>query len=235
MNDNRLAIRSVPVDPVSAKEAARTCRAFLSGNAQRRIVTVNPEFAVAAARNPRFREVLWTSDLALADGMGMVLAARWLLGKRIERVTGVDLMADLARIAAERGNAVFFLGGQGGCAKKAAGVMRSRYPGLSVAGWSEEDDPSRIDIKDASIIFVAFGAPKQELWIADNLSKFPGIRIAMGVGGAFDMIAGKTPRAPHRLRSAGFEWLWRLFIEPGRWRRIATATMRFPILVLFGR
>lgn len=190
------------------------------------IATVNPEFVVRARRDRMFRRVLNTSDLALVDGIGIALALRLLYGIRAWRVTGADLIPQLARLAARDELPVFLIGAAPGVAGRAAGRLVALAPGLQVAGTlsgspepAEDEATARvIRAGGTRLLFVAFGAPAQELWIARNLRNLDPC-IAIGVGGAFDYLAGAVRRAPAWMRSAGLEWLYRLLREPWRWRR----------------
>ena len=159
-----------------------------------------------------------------------------------ETVTGTDLTAALCELAAKNGWKVFFLGGWKGAAEKAASTVKKKYPGLIIESFegsqrinketSEEHKAvrERLAAFSPDLLFVAYGPVTQEKWLAKNLPELP-VKVAIGVAGAFDMIAGLKPRAPSGMRKAGLEWLWRLLIEPARWRRIFTATVIFPLRV----
>ncbi len=226
----RITICSIPVDVVLKTEALERCREFLRDGKQHQVVTVNPEFIVEAQKNSAFREALQKSDLALADGIGVFFAARYLHGLALERIPGIEFMLDICMLAEKEHASLFFLGGRENVAQKTAKILQSRFPGLQVSGCSEE--PGGLSEVDADILFVALGAPKQELWIAQNLARFPRVKIAMGVGGAFDMLSGKIKRAPRWLRKLGLEWVWRFALEPWRLGRIYRAVCVFPVLVL---
>ena len=159
-----------------------------------------------------------------------------------ERVTGVDLMGHIAIVASRLNVPIFLLGASEGVAEKVAAVLKKHSPKLIVAGTfagspHEDDFPAlqaRIAETRPGVLFVAYGSPAQELWIARHLHELPSVRIAMGVGGAFDFIARIRKRAPHWMRSLGLEWLYRLVQEPSRWRRIWNATVKFPLMVIRG-
>ncbi len=160
-----------------------------------------------------------------------------------ERVTGVDTMTDLC-LALTKEHPVFLLGAAPGIADKAAAVLKAKNPGLNVAGTyagspADSDAPEilrKIAVSGAQILFVAYGAPKQDVWIDRHLKELPSVKIAMGVGGRFDFIAGAQVRAPTAFRSLGLEWLWRVVREPKRIGRILTAVVVFPWMVLrFGK
>ncbi len=217
------------VDGIVAAAAADSCR---------QIVTVNPEFIMAARRDPAFAAVLNNADLAVPDGIGLIWASRWRGRPLPERVAGVDLVERVAAVAARRGLPVYLLGAQAGVAAAAADVLVARYPGLIVAGTyaaspaPDEDEAivARINQAQASILFVAYGAPRQELWIQRNREHLK-LGVAVGVGGAFDFISGRSHRAPRWMQRLGLEWLHRLYHEPWRWRRML-ALPRFVWAVL---
>lgn len=181
------------------------------------VVTPNPELLVIASSDREYKNVLNGAKLALADGVGVVLGARF-VGKIIQqRITGVDLVKSLCNYVSKQPITVGFLGGEPSVAVKTAECLQKLYPGLrvsfAVSEWTDSLKHKKVDI-----LFVAFGSPKQEIWIKNNLKNLPA-KVAVGVGGAFDFISGKTPRAPKFLRSFGFEWLFRLIIQPWRIRR----------------
>ena len=158
-----------------------------------------------------------------------------------QRVTGTDLLQGIASANSrlcppER---IFLLGAGPGVAEKAAEELRRRNPAIQEIGTyggspREEKEATiiaRINACSSTLLFVAYGAPQQDLWIAKNLAKMPSVKIAIGVGGAFDCIAGKKRRAPRWMQHLGIEWLWRLILEPRRMRRIWRAVIVFPWLV----
>ncbi len=250
----RIEILGVPVDAITKVEALMKAQNMLAERRGHFLTTPNPEMLVLATREPRFKEVLRKADLAIPDGIGLLYAAR-LHGKRIpERVSGADFLDELAALALQKGLPVFLLGGgqstlagKQDVAKRAADILREKYPGLEVVGAESggqvslsadgtwQMDPALLDrIRAASpaMLFVAFGHGKQETWIADHLAALPSVRLAIGIGGAFDFIAGEVRRAPLMMRRLGLEWLWRLVRQPSRFGRIWTAVAVFPWLAL---
>ncbi len=147
-------------------------------------------------------------------------------------VTGTDLMLGLCDLASKKGYSVFLLGGRGGAAEAAAKRLKVRFANLNIIGTYEGGSWEEFEGKTADFLFVAYGAPKQEKWIARNLPKIS-VKVAMGVGAGIDFTAGRKKRAPGILRRLGFEWLWRLVQEPFRLRRILNATVKFPLLVFW--
>ncbi|MBA2679130.1 MAG: WecB/TagA/CpsF family glycosyltransferase [Ktedonobacteraceae bacterium] len=202
------------------------------------VVTVNPEFVMLARRNAAFLQVINQASLVVPDGIGIVLALRYLRHPTPERVTGVDTVVALARRCAEENYRIYLLGAAPGVAEIAATRLRELTPGLEIAGTyagspapSEEDELiERIRAARADVLYVAYGAPAQDLWIARNLARLP-VAVAMGVGGSFDFIAGRQRRAPQVMQRVGMEWLYRLYREPWRWRRML-ALPRFAIQVI---
>ena len=204
----------------------------------RQVCTVNPEFIMTARRHPAFAQVLAAADLCTPDGVGVLWAAR-LAGVRLnERVTGSDGIHRICEQAALQGWRVFFLGAAPGVAERAAAELSRLYPGLPVAGTyggspADTDWPQirqRLADAPADLLFVAYGHPRQDLWIHQHKQELP-VAVALGIGGAFDFVAGITPRAPHWLRRLGLEWLYRLARQPWRWRRMAALPL-FALLVL---
>lgn len=201
----------------------------------RHLVTLNPEYVMGAVRDDAFRNTLRDADLATPDGVGIMIAVRWLYPAHpsrgmFDRVTGVDVTEMIAAISADRGVPVFLLGARSGIAESAAKTMSERHPGFALAGaWdggtpAETDDQEsrvRIGSSGAKAVLVAYGAPGQIHWIARNQEALAeaGVSLVVGVGGALDFISGTVRRAPGWVRRMGCEWLYRLLREPWRWRR----------------
>ncbi len=236
-------ILGVRVHATTMPEALERIAAFVAAGPSHQIVTVNPEFVMTARRNLAFRQVLNQADLSLPDGIGLVWAARLLHGRGAlpERVAGVDVVERLAEVGARRGWRLYLLGAAEGVAARAAQALTRRYPGLAVvgtcAGSPTEAEAAgliaRVRAAQPDILLVAYGAPAQDLWIARHRHELQ-VPVAMGVGGAFDFIAGVTRRAPRWMQKAGLEWLHRLIQQPWRWRRM-TALPRFAALVIWQR
>ena len=239
----RFKFFDAPIDAVTMGEALAMAGKMLSNGRQNIIFTPNPEILLEASRSKEYRAILQKADLALPDGIGLVLIGRFLGAPFRERVAGVDFMVKLCEFAAKHGQKIFLLGGENCVAGRTAIVLKKQFPDLQVAGWSEDIQYHRHSerseepgIYSTDIIFVALGAQKQEWWICDNLSHLSNIKIAMAVGGAFDMISGDIPRAPAFLRKAGLEWLWRFALEPKkRWKRVFNAVAVFPIKILISK
>ncbi|RLC37860.1 hypothetical protein DRH29_00385 [candidate division Kazan bacterium] len=269
-------ILGVKVHTITLPQALQEIIAMIHTRRNHYIVTPNPEMVMYANLHPWFREVLNNSSLSLADGVGLLWAAKYLslpitnipvlkqiqewwqwlwtsaavvLAPRLlnvipERLTGADMVWEMAKLASERGWRIFLLGAGPGVALKAARVMQQLYPRLNVVevmvGPPHEDEEEvirRIQQTNPQIIFLAFPADKQMKWIKNFLPRLHK-SIAIGIGGALDFIVGgaamqaganATParRAPEWMRDRGLEWLWRLISQPWRKDRIKTATIEF--------
>ena len=247
---SRFHLNGIPVDRLSLDDAAaRVIHALRNRKTNRDsrgpllIMGPNAQLVTLAARNPVFARALRSAHLAVPDGISIVLAAR-LLNKPVpERVPGGELMERLCIEAAKQNLSVFFLGGLPGAAEKAARKFKILYPGFRVAGTScpqpgFESDPVECDRIRRQIAFakpdllcVAFGAPKQEIWMAENCPTLP-IGAAISVGAALDTQSGLRKRAPKWTHRIGLEWLYRFIREPRRlWRRYLIGNTHFLWLV----
>ncbi len=224
-----ITLLNIRIDNITYDEALARIEIFLREPGLHHIATVNPEFVVLAQTNAEFTRVLNATALNTPDGVGLLWAARQQGRQFHERVAGQELVDRICALAAERGEPIFFLGAREGIAEQAAQVLKYKYPRLQIAGCyagsprPEEEQAlvERVNKSNARILFVAYGPPKQELWIARNATRL-NISIAMGVGGTFDTLAGIVPRAPKWMRDAGFEWTYRLLREPRRIKRQLT-------------
>ncbi|MBI3985031.1 MAG: WecB/TagA/CpsF family glycosyltransferase [Candidatus Levybacteria bacterium] len=181
------------------------------------IVTPNPELLVIADEDKDYKKVLNNAKLALADGIGVMWGARFVGRSLRQRITGVDFTESLCNYISKRPITVSFLGGGPKIAELTAECLVKKYPGLKVSWFSKEYDSSLKD-KKTDILFVAFGSPKQEIWISKNLNNV-NARVVIGVGGTFDFITGNVKRSPKLLRNLGLEWLFRLLVQPWRIKR----------------
>lgn len=235
-------VLGIPVHAVTAQGALTLIEQFMAEPRVHQVATVNPEFVMAAQYDPAFRYALQTADLRLPDGIGMLYAAR-LRGRSLpERVPGSELVYALAERAAGRRWPLFLLGAGPGVAEEAARVFCERYPDLCIAGAYagspavEENDEivRRINDSGAALLFVAYGAPKQDKWIERNRLNLRTVRVAVGVGGSLDFVTGRAVRAPRWAQQMGLEWLHRLYKEPWRWRRML-ALPRFALRAMLTR
>jgi len=241
----KVDILGVKVDNVSFDEAVEDIDALVHDSRRHYVVTVNPEFIVAAQKDVEFKKLLNSADLAVCDGIGVLWAAKFLGSPLPQRVTGVDLMLALCGLAEAKNLTIFLLGARGDTAATAARVLRRRFGGLNILGslsgspQVKDDEAVVRQIKKEAggrkidFLFVAYGHSRQEKWIVRNLSKLE-VGVAMGVGGAFDYISGEVRRAPPLMRHLGLEWLFRLLVQPSRWRR-QLALLHFILLVFLQR
>ncbi len=221
-----ITVGGVRIDAVDMATARARLRTAVAGPDFHQVATVNMDFLARAQRNQAIREVLASSWLNLPDGAPVVWLGR-LLGRRVpERVTGADLVPLLVADASRQGVSTFLLGGEGWSAAQAATRLAAQVPGALIAGWHEPprrpldqiDDKEiirRIEASGAGVLLVALGHPKQELWIHRHRARLP-VSVAVGVGCVFDLLAGRSRRAPAWMRRCGVEWLYRLLSEPRR-------------------
>lgn len=203
---------------VSQKEVLEYILRKISSEAKKfYIVTPNPEILIIANKDKDYKTILNSADLALADGIGIILASKFLGVSLKGRVTGIDLVENLCRKVSIQPITVSFLGGGPKIAERTAECLKKNYPSLKVK-FAGDSVHSVSELKGTDILFVAFGSPKQEFWIAENLKTLP-VKVAIGVGGSFDMISGEVKRAPVFIRNLGFEWLYRLIRQPWRVKR----------------
>ncbi|HVA29379.1 MAG TPA: WecB/TagA/CpsF family glycosyltransferase, partial [Candidatus Baltobacteraceae bacterium] len=214
------------LDTIDAAAAAERVAQFARSGSGELVVTLGTEMVVYAQRDERFRSIVNASALSLCDTVGLLAVARRRGAALDARVTGVELVVALCKIAARDTIPVYFLGGDEGVAADAAAILEARFPGLNVAGirngfFTQEQTPAIVDAIRASkarLLFVGLGTPRQEFWLAEHLSQ-TGAGAGVGVGGSFDVLSGRVSRAPYLWRRLGVEWLYRLLRDPRRWRR----------------
>lgn len=228
-----LGVKVQVIEDYVVKEMLHT---FLNSDTQHQIVTVNPEFIVTTRKNKKFLNVINESSLATIDGNGVIKALQF-LGHDVsldQRLTGTHLTQVLINIAIHSKYKILFcLHSQGlTTVEELTKVISQKYPELRFAVATETNALIKAQESRPRIVIVGFGAPFQDIWLWENLTKMPTVKIAMGVGGALDFISGKQKRAPKIFRSFGFEWLWRLGQQPLRLARIYRAIIIFPFLVI---
>ncbi len=227
-------ILGVLFDDITAEEAADAGLALLDKPGFHYVVTPNPEFILAARKDPDFREILNGADLSLPDGVGVIYAAK-LLGRPLKgRSPGIEFAQRLMAWMAESGKKLFLLGAKPGVAELAADKLKETCPGLNICGvhdgYFKEDGPvvEAIKASGADVVFVCLGAPKQERWMVKN-GPATGAKLAVGLGGCLDVFAGTVQRAPEKWQKAGLEWLYRLIQEPSRFGRMA----KLPLVLVY--
>jgi N-acetylglucosaminyldiphosphoundecaprenol N-acetyl-beta-D-mannosaminyltransferase len=236
---SKIEILGVKIDSLKFKEAVKMIDGYILSSEKKchQIVTVNPEFIVTTQKDKEFKRILNRADLSLPDGIGLKYAAKAQGENFPERITGTDLTWALAKLAEDRGYRIYLLGAAPGVALQVANWLKLIHPRIKIVGVypgspDEKGLIDRINQANPNILFVAFGAPKQEKFIAQNLSKL-NCQVAIGIGGAFDYISGIVDRAPLWIRKINIEWLYRLIKQPKRIKRIFTAVIIFPILFFF--
>lgn len=230
MKKNVLGIK---IDDIPVSRIVTLVEDWLKTSAKKYIVTPNPELVVMAQKDAELKNIINNADLSIPDGNGLKIATDIVCNS-----PGIDVMEELVKLSAEKGFTIGLLGGGKMVAERTAKCLQKKYKNLKVSFVSEggeiDDQGNRQQVTGNSakntdayrlpptasldILFVAFGQPKQEKWIAKNLDKMP-VKIMMAVGGSFDYIAGIVPRAPLWLRNLGLEWLFRLVIQPWRIKR----------------
>lgn len=206
------------------------------------IISINPENYLTMVHSPLFAKIVLSSRMQIADGIGIVWAARFLGRGPLVRLTGVELMDKLIRHAYRYRLRCLLIGGESKIADTLAKCYREQFPGLKIGGISAFTNvtfPKKNEMMQLKeivlsvkpqIVFVAFGTPAQELWINANRNLLNGC-LVVGVGGAFSMLSGAVPRAPKWLQQVGLEWWYRLVRQPWRWRR-QLALLKFTGLVI---
>lgn len=254
-----IEILGVKIDPLLEAELDQKLIKLLESKKKQQIVTINSEFLVLAHDNPDFKQLLNNANLRIADGVGILIAAKFLKSKITkntilrpiaaflklfslvlvaffkprkirgpipERISGVDLSYKLVQLAQTNQFKIFLLGAGVGVSEKAALKLQTDYLELKVSGSYSgspkmEDEQKIIEMVNKNktdILFVAFGAPKQDFWINRNLKHLK-IKIAVGVGGTLDFMSGDLKRAPFWFQKHSLEWLYRLWTQPKRFIR----------------
>ncbi len=232
-------IVGINIDNISMEDAANRVEGFLDDDGLKMIFTPNSEILMDAVKDPEFADILNKGHIVVPDGIGVVIASRFYKKPLKDRVAGYDLMCSIIDIAYEKEKSIYFLGGAEGIAETAVKKLVESYKNIKILGWHNgyfDEEEEKIILNDIielkpDILFVALGAPKQEKWIYKNRHSIPS-KIAMGVGGSFDVIAGKAKRAPEFYQKAGLEWFYRLIKEPKRIFRVLKLP-KFVILALY--
>lgn len=228
-----MKILDVKIDEVNYAEALEKIAGFIVSRKPHQIITVNPEMIVEAQKNPEFKKILNDSDLNTPDGRGILWALKKIHAIKLKTpVTGVDLTNKLALLSQTKNWRIYLAGAGEGIAEKAAQNLLKKYPQAKIVGVSQEPNISEIKKKKPDILLLAYGAPKQDIWIAQHKKEL-NVPVMIGVGGTFDYISGHIRRAPKWMRKIGLEWLFRLIQQPSRFCRIFNAVVKFPILVIF--
>jgi len=240
---------SVPLFPLTKQEFVLGCKRLIADGKKVSIATVNPEFLLLAKRNPRFAQVLSSCSFRVVDGFGISLAAYLKFHVRLPRVTGTDAVEELIDIARIHEFSIGVIGGKKGRSTRAVEYLKTRYPNVRFLDVLNGEDCivnergefiqgeqvfiHEMELKKPNILFVAFGAQKQESFLLQSFKEFSFLRAGIGIGGLVDVWSGHIKRAPRIFSRCGLEWLWRLFQEPKRFTRIVNAVIVFPIQAIF--
>lgn len=228
----KINILGVAFDALTLGEAEERADALLCSGAGGYIVTANPEIVLRCREDAAYAAAVNGAKLVLADGVGDLCAARILGTPLPGRVAGSDLVPRLLARLAERGGSVFLYGARPGVAERAGESLQSACPGLRIAGTENgyiSDETALLEALEREkpdLLLLGLGAPRQELWMAENRQRTPAVMI--GVGGLLDVFAGDIPRAPESWQRLGLEWLYRLLREPRRFKRV----IRLPKILL---
>ena len=188
------------------------------------ILAINPEKVFAFQSNSFLHIFFERATLIIPDGIGIVMALRFLYGVKVNRIPGADLMQNICREAPVRGYRIFIYGATENVNAEACKVLRDRYPGIEIVGRANgfvaqehmEDLVARINASEANILFIALGSPKQEEWMATYAERLTTVKLCQGIGGTLDTIAGTVKRAPLFWQKLGLEWFYRLLKQPSR-------------------
>jgi len=235
----RFELLGSPMDSASMEETVETIRSGIENHRFIQHVVVNAAKLVQMRIDPLLRASVHACDLINIDGMGVVFAARWLGHPVAHRIAGIDLFHALVQMSAQQGFPIFLLGAEPAIVATVANRLQAQHPGLRIAGyhhgyfWSDEKAMvNSIRASGAKLLFVAITSPKKENFI-NRWREQLGVQFVMGVGGTFDVVAGKVARAPRWMQTAGLEWLFRALQEPGRLgRRYLLTNWQFAGLVL---
>lgn len=233
----KISVKGVQFHGISMLELLAHVKLRIANQKKTRLSFANPEFVVVAQHNPFLMNYLNTADYNLADGFGILFAAR-LYGKQLpERVTGTDFTQQMAALSAKSGYSIYLLGGKPGVAEKAARKLCIDHPGCRIVGIRDgflgiqhvDDVFESINAAQPDFLMVCMGNPRQEEWIDRNFSRLNAL-IIFGNGGALDFASGNVKRAPIFIQRIGFEWLWRLF-QDLTWHRLLRLA-RLPVFVI---
>ena len=238
-------ILGIKLDGNNIADTVDQIQDYLGSSHQYHIATVNPEFIVDAFTNEEFRKVLNSCSLNIVDGFGLKLVGLF-KGYNFKRCTGVDLVNHLAKSDFINNEKIFLLGGKEGIGYAASRKLKQINPNINIVGYMsgfvDIKNPSlyeyneilgAINQSEPTLLLVAYNAPYAQMFIDEYLTKMPSVKVAIGIGGTFDFIVGTVKRAPKLFRAVGLEWLWRLFLQPARLKRIYKAVFKF--LYLFFR
>lgn len=227
----KIDIAGVKIDNITKLEALKQIESFVNSGSPHYVVTPYSEIMVFAMDDEKYRDAINSSDLALADGAGVVWAAGVFGHKINERITGRQFVYDIVKLASDKNYSLALVGGTDNVAAQAAYELKKMFPDLKInlalSGRPfEENIVKEINDSNSDILLIAYSPPKQELWLHQNFKKLNS-KVAIGLGGTFDYLAGKRALPPNFMHKLGLEWLWRLVTQPWRVRRIWNAVPVF--------
>ena len=231
----------IPLDILTMVETVNKIDKAITSNNQVHHCVINAGKVVKIQNDEILKESVINSDIINADGISIVWSARFLGYKIKERVTGIDLMENLIRLAHEKNYSCFFLGSKQEVVKNVVSYYSVKYSEKIIAGFrdgyfdekDEKDIIKKIKESDAEFLFVAITSPKKEIFLNKYKNELKNINLIMGVGGSFDVVAGTIRRAPKYIQDLGLEWFYRFIQEPKRmWRRYLIGNFKFVILIL---
>jgi len=233
-----IRILGVPIDCVTMDQTLAKLETFLAADQPRLVVTADATAIVIAHEDAGFRQLIESADLVTPDGIGVLWAAKRRGCMLTERVSGVDIVDRVCQLSADRGFRIYLLGAGQGVAELAAEKLRLKYPGCNIVGTRNGYFPSESDevvareiaVFRPDVLFVAMGMPRQEQFIRST-EHLIGAKVAIGVGGSFDVYSGKTKRAPQTFQKLRLEWLWRLMLNPSKISKVKMLP-KFVMLVL---
>ena len=231
----------VCVHEVTMAQAMDTIAGFIAEGKPHHVVTLDASMCVAARHDPELRAVIWGAELVTPDSAGVLWAAGRFGIRLPERVSGVEIVAELAAGAPRTGISLYLLGAAPGVAEEAARKLLDAHPGCRIAGthhgyFAAEDDAfvvEQVRQTRPDVLCVAMGIPKQEKWIARHRDAL-GIPVMIGVGGTLDVLSGRARRAPLWMRRTNLEWLYRVLVNPRKIGKVMTLP-RFVAMVLSDR
>jgi N-acetylglucosaminyldiphosphoundecaprenol N-acetyl-beta-D-mannosaminyltransferase len=242
-----VAVLGLPLANVTASEAVEQIEELILSGDTHQVATANLDFWLNSLRDVNLHRIIAGCSLVLPDGMPLVWISRLLGNPLKERVSGVDLVPQLAELSARKGYGIYLLGGRPGVAEQATKVLQEAYPGVNIVGhhappladlerMDHGDTLERIRAARPDILLVAFGNPKQEKWIRMHARRL-GVPVSIGIGGSMDILVGNVRRAPKWMQRSGLEWLGRTMQEPGRLlpryaRNFSGLALRLPLALV---
>lgn len=224
---DKIYILDIPVSVVNRQQAKENIMNWLENEKPKVVYTPNPEMIMMAIKDGKLKKAMYKADMIVPDGIGVVWASKYTSKRITERVAGCDLIQEVMKEMANTEKTVYFLGGAPGIAEKAAENMKNKYKGLKISGVHDgyfNEEQEKVIIEEIAtlkpdLLLVGLGVPKQEKWIYTNKDKL-NFKVAIGVGGSFDVLSGNVKRAPLIFQKLNLEWFYRLITQPTRFKRM---------------